>query len=108
MLDNKITITFLGTGTSIGVPVVACKCPVCQSLDSRDKRFRASVLVNVKDVNIVIDCGPDFRSQMLRQNVEDIDAILITHQHRDHIGGLDDVRAFNYVLNKIIDIYASS
>jgi len=103
----KIRLTFLGTGTSIGVPVIACNCPVCKSADARDKRFRTSALVNVDNQNIVIDCGPDFRFQMLKQNVEDIDAVLFTHEHRDHIAGLDDIRAFNYILNKNIPIYGS-
>ena len=104
---GPIKITFLGTGTSIGVPVIACNCPVCKSTDPRDKRFRTSALINVDNQNIVIDCGPDFRFQMLKQNVEDIDAVIFTHEHRDHIAGLDDVRAFNYILNKNIPIYGS-
>ena len=100
-------ITFLGTGTSIGVPVIACKCRVCKSTNSRDKRFRTSAMVDVNGQRIVIDCGPDFRVQMLNQNVEDIDAVVFTHEHRDHIAGLDDVRAFNYILNKEIPIYGT-
>jgi len=102
-----IRLTFLGTGTSIGVPVIACNCPVCKSADARDKRFRTSAMVHINHQNIVIDCGPDFRFQMLKQNVEDIDAVLFTHEHRDHIAGLDDIRAFNYILNKNIPIYGS-
>lgn len=104
---SPIKITFLGTGTSIGVPVIACNCKVCKSGDARDKRFRTSAIVNVDNQNIVIDCGPDFRFQMLKQNVEDIDAVIFTHEHRDHIAGLDDIRAFNYILNKNIPIYGS-
>ncbi|TVR40177.1 MAG: MBL fold metallo-hydrolase [Bacteroidia bacterium] len=100
-------ITFLGTGTSTGVPVVACDCTVCSSRDSRDQRLRTSVMIQVGEHNYVIDCGPDFRYQMIREKVTDISAILFTHGHRDHIAGLDDVRAFNYVLNKTVDIYAS-
>ncbi|MGE5383091.1 MAG: MBL fold metallo-hydrolase [Omnitrophica WOR_2 bacterium] len=100
-------ITFLGTGTSIGVPVIACNCPVCKSSDARDKRFRTSAMINVDGQNIIIDCGPDFRFQMLKQNVEDINAVIFTHEHRDHIAGLDDIRAFNYVLNKNIPIYGT-
>lgn len=108
MAESKaIKLTFLGTGTSIGVPVIACNCVVCKSPDARDKRFRTSVLINIDNQNLVIDCGPDFRFQMLKQNVEDIDAVLFTHEHRDHIAGLDDIRAFNYVLNKTIPIYGS-
>ncbi len=106
--NDMIKVTFLGTGTSIGVPVIACNCPVCKSPDLRDKRFRTSALININGRNIVIDCGPDFRIQMLRNNVEDIDAIIFTHGHRDHIAGLDDIRAFNYVLNKTIDVYGST
>jgi phosphoribosyl 1,2-cyclic phosphate phosphodiesterase len=105
--DKHIKLTFLGTGTSIGVPVIACNCPVCKSNDPRDKRFRTSAMVNVDNQNIVIDCGPDFRFQMLKQNVDDICAVLFTHEHRDHIAGLDDIRAFNYVLNKTIPIYGT-
>lgn len=104
---SPIKITFLGTGTSIGVPVIACNCAVCKSPDARDKRFRSSIIVSVDNQNIVIDCGPDFRFQMLKQNVEDIDAVLFTHEHRDHIAGLDDIRAFNYILNKNIPIYGT-
>lgn len=108
MADEKhIKLTFLGTGTSIGVPVIACNCAVCKSNDPRDKRFRTSAMVTVDDQNIVIDCGPDFRFQMLKQNVDDINAVLFTHEHRDHIAGLDDIRAFNYVLNKSIPIYGT-
>ncbi len=106
-LETGIRITFLGTGTSTGVPVVACDCRVCKSPDIRDKRLRASLLIECCGKKIVIDCGPDFRYQMIRQEVDDLDAILITHEHRDHIAGLDDVRGFNYVLNKSMDVYAS-
>lgn len=108
MKENiPIKITFLGTGTSTGVPVVACDCEVCISRDKRDQRLRTSALVEIGETKLVIDCGPDFRYQMIRERVEDISAILFTHGHRDHIAGLDDVRAFNYVLNKTVDIYAS-
>lgn len=99
-------VKILGTGTSQGVPVIACNCPVCQSTDPNDKRLRTAALVQVDGVNIVIDAGPDFRQQMLREKVNDIDAILITHEHRDHIAGLDDVRAFNFMNQKPVDIYA--
>lgn len=99
-------VKVLGTGTSQGVPVIACNCNVCQSTDPNDKRLRAAVLVEVNGVNIVIDGGPDFRQQMLREKVSDIDAILVTHEHRDHIAGLDDVRAFNFMNQKPVDIYA--
>lgn len=99
-------VRFLGTGTSQGVPVISCKCEVCLSGDSHDKRLRSSVLVEVGKTNILIDCGPDFRQQMLREGMEHLEAILLTHDHKDHIAGLDDVRAFNYTSHKPIDIYA--
>lgn len=105
--NDRIRVTFLGTGTSIGVPVITCDCPVCLSEDPRDKRFRASIMLEINHKTFVIDCGPDFRIQMLRHKVQNLDAVLFTHEHRDHIAGLDDVRAFNYVLNKKIDIYGS-
>ncbi|MEI6576894.1 MAG: MBL fold metallo-hydrolase [Bacteroidota bacterium] len=107
MLDPyHLYMTFLGTGTSTGVPVVACDCDVCTSDDPRNKRLRTSIMIQYKGHTFVVDCGPDFRYQMIRERVEDLDAILFTHEHRDHIGGLDDVRGFNYVLNKTIDVYA--
>lgn len=99
-------ITFLGTGTSQGVPVIACNCNVCCSDNPKDKRLRSSVMVHVDDLSIIIDCGPDFRQQMLRENVTDLDAILFTHAHKDHTGGLDDIRAFNYLNKRPMDIYA--
>lgn len=98
-------ITFLGTGTSQGVPVIACECPVCKSTDARDNRLRTSVLVETDDKVFLIDSGPDFRQQMLREKVKSLDAILYTHEHKDHIAGLDDVRAFNFLLQKPIDLY---
>lgn len=90
-------LTFLGTGTSQGVPVIGCKCAVCRSDDRRDRRLRTSAMVEVGDVRIVVDAGPDFRYQMLREGVARLDAILLTHQHKDHTAGIDDVRAFNFV-----------
>lgn len=99
-------LTFLGTGTSQGIPIIACKCPVCLSRDKRDKRLRTSVLIEVDGQTLVIDSGPDFRYQMLRAHVEKLDAILFTHEHKDHTAGLDDVRAFNWVNKKAVDIYA--
>ncbi len=105
--DVAMKVVFLGTGTSTGVPVVACDCEVCRSKDARDRRLRTSVMLQINGHNLVIDCGPDFRYQMIREKVEDISAIIFTHGHRDHIAGLDDVRAFNYVLNKTVDVFAS-
>ncbi len=105
--NDQVKVTFLGTGTSIGVPVITCDCPVCVSTDQRDKRMRTSAMIEVNGHTFVIDCGPDFRHQMLRQKVMNLDAVIFTHEHRDHIAGLDDVRAFNYVLNKKIDIYGT-
>lgn len=101
-----MTVTFLGTGTSQGVPVIACDCEVCTSTDARDKRLRTSVLLEAEGEVIVIDSGPDFRYQMLRAGVKHLDAILFTHEHKDHVAGLDDVRAFNYRQQQAIDVYA--
>lgn len=104
-------LTFLGTGTSQGVPTIGCRCEVCRSTDPRDTRLRTSAMVEVEDVRIVIDAGPDFRYQMLRTGVRHIDAILLTHEHKDHTGGIDDVRAFNFVDFPVIhrvDIYATA
>lgn len=101
-------ITFLGTGTSQGVPVIACPCHVCKSTDQRDNRLRCSILIENDQGNLLIDTGPDFRQQMLRADVLRLDAVLFTHEHKDHIAGLDDIRAFNYFQNKHMDIYLSS
>jgi phosphoribosyl 1,2-cyclic phosphate phosphodiesterase len=101
-----LTITFLGTGTSQGVPVIACNCEVCTSADLRDNRLRTSVLLEDGEKVIVIDSGPDFRQQMLRAKVQHLDAIVFTHEHKDHIAGLDDIRAFNYKQEGPIDVYA--
>ncbi len=102
-----LKITFLGTGTSQGVPVIGCTCDVCNSLDFRDKRLRVAVLVETQGLRLVIDAGPDFRQQMLRERVQSIDAVLLTHSHKDHLAGLDDVRAFNYLQSKVIPVYGS-
>ncbi len=99
-------ITFLGTGTSQGVPVILCDCEVCQSFDTRDKRLRSSIMIEVDKQTLVIDTGPDFRQQMLQSKAKNVNAILFTHEHKDHIAGLDDIRAFNYVQQKPMDIYA--
>ncbi len=102
-----MTITILGSGTSGGVPMIGCSCAVCRSADPRDKRLRASVLIEVNNNHFVIDAGPDFRQQMLRENVNRLDAIIFTHAHRDHTAGLDDIRAFNYFQQKPMDIYCT-
>ncbi len=98
-------ITFLGTGTSQGIPVIACDCAICKSTDNRDKRLRTSVMVEVNGKNLVIDTGPDFRQQMLREDVQQLDAVLFTHEHMDHLAGLDDVRAFNFKQRRDMDLY---
>lgn len=101
-------ITFLGTGTSQGVPVIACACDVCTSLDFRDKRLRSSVHIQVDDVSIVIDTGPDFRQQMLREKINRLDAVVFTHRHKDHIAGLDDVRAYNFLQSMDMPVYGTA
>jgi len=101
-----VKITFLGTGTSQGVPVIACECNTCTSEDPHDKRLRTSLLLEADNVTILFDAGPDFRQQMLREKVTRLDAIILTHEHKDHIAGLDDVRAFNYKSQAAIDIFA--
>ena len=108
----SIRLTFLGTGTSQGVPLIGCNCKVCSSTDARDARLRTSAMVEVGDKRFIIDAGPDFRQQMLRERVAHVTAILLTHKHKDHIGGLDDVRALNFVdyppiIHKV-EIYGSA
>ena len=99
--------TLLGTGTSQGVPVIGCFCPVCISTDKKDKRLRTSALVESEDTTIVIDCGPDFRQQMLRENVQKLDAVLMTHEHSDHIAGIEELRSFQFRQGKAMPIYAT-
>jgi phosphoribosyl 1,2-cyclic phosphate phosphodiesterase len=103
-----LKITFLGSGTSSGVPMIACECAVCSSTDKKDKRLRASILIESPTTTLVIDTTPDFRYQMLRQKVKQLDAVLFTHHHKDHIAGLDDVRAFNFYQEQPMQIYANS
>ena len=107
MLDNdkNMIVTILGSGTSQGVPVIGCTCAVCQSQDFRDKRLRTSILIQTDEVTVVVDAGPDFRQQMLRENVTKLDAVLITHEHKDHIGGLDDLRPYIFMQHKPMTLY---
>lgn len=101
-----LKITFLGTGTSSGVPMIACECAVCTSTDKKDKRLRSSIMVESANTRFVVDTTPDFRYQMLRENVKYLDAVLFTHPHKDHIAGLDDVRAFNFFQEQAMQVYA--
>lgn len=103
-----LTVTFLGTGTSSGVPMVACNCHVCTSPDKKDKRLRSSILVQSSTTSIVVDTTPDFRYQMLRAEVKNLDAVIFTHPHKDHVAGLDDIRPFNYFQQKQMEVYANS
>jgi phosphoribosyl 1,2-cyclic phosphate phosphodiesterase len=104
----NLQITFLGTGTSSGVPMIACECVVCTSTDKKDKRLRSSILVESSQTRFVVDTTPDFRYQMLRERIKTLDAVLFTHPHKDHIAGLDDVRAYNYFQEQAMQIYANS
>ena len=101
---SKAKLTFLGTGTSQGIPMIGCGCEVCSSTDPQDKRLRSSVFVEYEGLKILVDAGPDFRYQMLREGITNVDAILLTHNHKDHTGGLDDIRAFNYLEKKATQI----
>lgn len=102
---DTIKVTFLGTGTSQGVPVIGCNCAVCLSDESKDNRFRSSILIETQDKVICIDSGPDFRQQMLRSNVQKLDAIVYTHEHKDHTAGMDDVRAFNFKQKRPMELF---
>ena len=102
-----MTITFLGTGTSQGVPLIACDCVVCQSSDAKDKRLRTSILVEDEGTTFVIDTGPDFRQQCLRERIKNIDAVVFTHEHKDHLAGLDEVKAFNFFNKMRMSVYAT-
>ena len=107
MAYPELNITFLGTGTSGGVPMIGCTCEVCTSANKKDNRLRSSILVRSKNTTIAIDAGPDFRYQMLRANVQHLDAVVFTHPHKDHVAGLDDVRAYNYWSRKPMQVYAN-
>ncbi|MBC7890351.1 MAG: MBL fold metallo-hydrolase [Ferruginibacter sp.] len=103
-----LTITFLGTGTSSGVPMIGCECPVCTSANKKDKRLRSSILVQSASTSFVVDTTPDFRYQMLREQIKKLDAVLFTHPHKDHIAGLDDVKAFTFLSGKPMEVYANT
>ena len=102
--NSELEIEFLGTGTSTGVPSIGCHCKVCRSKDKKDKRLRASAIVRYKGMNILIDCGPDFRQQILRASSDNLDVLLLTHIHYDHVAGIDDLRPYSF--NHIFPIYA--
>lgn len=106
-MDGKLKVVILGSGTSQGVPVIACDCYVCASNDPKDKRLRSSIMVSFQDKNFVIDSGPDFREQMLFEKVKSLDALIFTHEHKDHMAGMDDIRAFNYRSQKPMEVYCS-
>lgn len=107
MQPHSLKVTFLGTGTSTGIPMIGCGCAVCTSADKRDRRLRSSILVESATTTIVIDTTPDFRYQMLRAGVKKLDAVLFTHPHKDHVAGLDDVRAFNFFQQRAMPVYAN-
>ena len=102
---GKAKLTFLGTGTSQGVPIIGCQCGACRSNDLKDKRFRSSAFIEYEGLSILVDAGPDFRSQMLAHDIRHLDAILLTHNHKDHTGGLDDVRSLNYIDRRSAEIF---
>jgi phosphoribosyl 1,2-cyclic phosphate phosphodiesterase len=102
-----LKVTFLGTGTSQGIPLIGCPCQVCVSKDPMDKRLRSSVFIEINGINLIIDTGPDFRQQMLREEVKQLDAVIFTHSHKDHTAGFDDIRAFNYIQKRAMDVFAN-
>ncbi len=102
-----MTVTFLGTGTSQGVPIIACDCEVCSSMDIKDKRLRSSILIESDEAKVVIDSGPDFRYQILREKLKTLDAVVFTHEHKDHIAGLDEVKSFNFFNKMRMPVYAT-
>ncbi len=108
MVNTSIKIQLLGTGTSTGIPMIGCNCDVCKSVNSKDNRLRSSILVQSATTTLVVDTTPDFRYQMLRTNTTHLDAVVYTHPHKDHMAGLDDIRAFNFFSQKSMDIYANS
>ena len=110
MMQTRYNIQgiFLGTGTSQGVPVIGCECDVCKSFDTRDKRLRSAFFLDIEGVHFVIDAGPDFRQQMLMNNIVSLDALLITHEHKDHLAGLDDIRPFNFMMHQALAIFGEN
>lgn len=105
--EKQMKVTFLGTGTSQGIPVIGCKCETCSSIDFRDKRLRSSIHLKVDDNSFVIDTGPDFRAQMLREGINELDAIIYTHEHKDHTAGMDDIRPFNFMQMRDMPLYGT-
>lgn len=103
----NLRITFLGTGTSTGVPMIACGCYVCTSTNEKDKRLRSSILVQSNTTSLIVDTTPDFRTQMIRESVTKLDAVIFTHPHKDHIAGLDDIKAYNFFQQKPMEVYAN-
>ena len=104
-MNESLTVTLLGTGTSQGVPVIGCTCPVCLSSDPQDRRLRTSIAIQADGPPIIVDIGPDFRQQMLRAGINDVAAVLLTHEHNDHVSGLDDIRPINFLHKKDISVY---
>lgn len=104
-MNSQLEITLLGTGTSQGIPVIGCQCEVCISLDPKDKRFRTAAFIQAGDLGLAIDVGPDFRMQMLNNGISDVKAVLLTHEHNDHISGLDDIRPINFRFHRTIPFY---
>ena len=105
-MDPSLTLTFLGTGTSVGVPIVGCDCAACTSSDPRDNRLRASVLLEWEGAKVLVDCGPDLRTQCLRAGITELDAVLVTHPHSDHVTGFDDLRRFTVGADEILPVHA--